>query len=346
MTQFPDPPYFLQNLPEWDTREARTAPRHRERTHMRWQRKAFIQRFLSRAPYGHHLLYLLQRYASKTLPQPRAKFLEVYEIEAGHIQNCLEFGETPLGEATFFQFGAGWTMAGPLAFHALGVNQQILVDIRRLIRPELINRTIHWLQTLDLSPQPVRIPRESLASDVRQAVAELNRQFGIDYRAPLDARETGLPSDSIDYVTSTNTLEHIPPEDIDGILKECRRILKPGGLMSFRVDYQDHYSYFDRTISAYNFLQFSDQDWGQFNPSLHFQNRLRHCDYLQMYQSAGFEVVAETPLPGTDEDLEELRRLALFDRFREYDVQEIAIRRSDIILKKPIATSSTSRSAA
>ncbi|MCA8996724.1 MAG: class I SAM-dependent methyltransferase, partial [Planctomycetaceae bacterium] len=237
---------------------------------MRWQNKARLQSVLSRLPGGETAYYLVQRHLTKTLPQSEEKFREVLEIENEHIDAYLRFCKKPIGEAVFYQFGAGWTMAGPLTFYCHGVNKQILVDIRRLIRPWLINLSAERLSKMEESAHLLRHPRPLSAKSPNRFVAEMGSEWGIDYRAPADARCTGLPDESIDCITSTNTLEHIPRQDIAEILVECHRILRPGGIMSFRVDYQDHYSYFDRSIGVYNFLQYAPTDWRSFNPSLHY----------------------------------------------------------------------------
>src|SRR5262249_3632127 len=135
-----------------------------------------------------------------------------------------------------------------------------------------------------------RIPNEYIGRKSDFLVL-LKEHYGIDYWAPCDARRTQLEAGSIDWITSTNTLEHIPLQDIHAILQECRRLLRDDGLMSCLIDYEDHYSYFDHSISGYNFLQYSDEAWAFFNPALYYQNRLRHRDYLDLFQSAGFEVV-------------------------------------------------------
>ncbi len=301
---------------------------------MNWRTKARIQSLLSRLPGGETLYYLMQRHITKSLPQSEAKFLEVHAIEMGHIAAYLRHCRKPIGDAVFYQFGAGWTMAGPLTFYAAGVNRQILVDIRRLIRPWLINLTARRLNTLDAARSLLRFPEPVLAANPDRAVAQMKQHWGIDYRAPADARWTGLPDESVDCITSTNTLEHIPARDIADILTECRRILRPGGIMSFRVDYQDHYSYFDKGVSAYHFLEFSDAEWQPFNPSLHYQNRMRHPQYLEIYKGTGFEVIEDHPKNGSDSDKAEIRTMHLADNFRGLGIDEIAIRFDDIILRK------------
>ena len=58
----------------------------------------------------------------------------------------------------------------------------------------------------------------------------MNDTWGVDYRAPADARATGMAEGTIDCAISVETLEHIPPADISAILKEIHRILRPDGV--------------------------------------------------------------------------------------------------------------------
>jgi ubiquinone/menaquinone biosynthesis C-methylase UbiE len=120
---------------------------------------------------------------------------------------------------------------------------------------------------------------------------DLVDHYGISYNAPSDAKRTGLHPESIDVVVSTNTLEHIPKEDIVGILCEMKRILKPGGFISSKIDYSDHYAATDRNIDRLNYLKFSDAEWDKYNHSNHYQNRLRHHDYRKIFEEAGFKTI-------------------------------------------------------
>ena len=126
----------------------------------------------------------------------------------------------------------------------------------------------------------------------------MKEYYGIEYIAPLDARKTDLPDCSIDCCTNTFTLEHIPATDIKLIFKELYRIIKPGGIVSCFVDMNDHYAYFDNKINVYNFLSFSSTKWKFINSSVHYQNRLRHPDYHEIYKDCGFKIIhKELKLP-------------------------------------------------
>lgn len=246
--------------------------------------------------------YFFQTKITRNLPIKETGFKEKLLLARKHIENFHKYNSSHLSEATFYEFGAGWDMAQPLLFYAMGVDHQIIVDIRRLVRPDLINNSIKIIEHLNEVFSFPRLPKTHI-KDKLDFESVFLKFYGIQYKAPYDARKTGFSDDSIDCITSTNTLEHIPPNDIKAILKECYRILKKDGILSFQIDYQDHYSYFDKNISVYNFLQFGQATWNTFfNPSLHYQNRLRHKEYLQLFSESGFNILEDNYYGGTPSD--------------------------------------------
>ena len=56
------------------------------------------------------------------------------------------------------------------------------------------------------------------------SLEELEARFGIRYLAPRDARATALPAGSVDFVSSTSTLEHVPAR---GARASPRRVQPP-----------------------------------------------------------------------------------------------------------------------
>lgn len=67
---------------------------------------------------------------------------------------------------------------------------------------------------------------------------------------------------------------------------------------------------------------------------MHYQNRLRHRDYLDFFQKAGFEIVDERRQEGSADDLKTIEQLLLDKRFKSYTTAELAISSAHIILKK------------
>ena len=293
---------------------------------MRWLAKATLQRLFGALPQGERLNYVFQRRVLRSFPVGDATLQQKFRRALAHLAAYEQRGPgIPLGDATLYEFGAGWDLAIPISYALLGVGRQILVDIRPSARLELVNHAIAGYERLRpaLEEEAGR-PLRELGGEAA-SLAELEPRLGLRYLAPCDARDTGLPAESIELVTSTDTCEHIPAGDLAAIFAECRRLLRPGGVFSCRIDLQDHYSYFDRSLSRYHFLRYSDRAWALVNSPLHFQNRLRSPEYLELVRGAGFEVLVENPSGPSDEGREELRTLPLAERFGGFSPDELGV---------------------
>lgn len=299
---------------------------------MDWRAKAVAHAIFSAVPGGHRINYFAQRMLTRNLPVSDERFRDVLLASRRRLDPIRAHLPIPLERATFYEVGAGWDLLIPLIHWSFGVERQILVDIRPLSTAELVNDSI---ERLGRTRTPFDLPRRPVERIREGRIAEdLERCYGIRYLAPRDAKETHLPTASVDVVTSTNTLEHVRGEEILPILRESFRLLSPTGVMVLHVDYQDHYSFSDPAISPFNFLRFSDRAWALANPPLHHQNRLRHRDYMILYEAAGFELLAEENTGASPEDQEAVRALPLDKRFQGLEPAELAIRTSTVVLRK------------
>lgn len=302
-----------------------------------WRVKAALQKVLSSLPGGVRLNYLLQRHVTHGVPISDERLRRAVGSATTHLDAFTRHAlpVTSPADATFLEFGAGWDLHVPITLYALGVGNQIVVDRTAHARTELVDDVVARLaveQTLD-EPARTRL-HPTVGSAGHGGVAERTRPLGITYLAPADARAMELPSGSVDCVTSTSTFEHIPRGEIGPLLAECRRILRAGGVASFLIDYSDHYSHFDRSISPYNFLRYSERRWALYNSSLQFQNRMRHSEYVALFRSAGFEVVEEAP-HSQDERLDEVRSIPLAAEFAGFDTVDLATTGAHVVLRAP-----------
>jgi SAM-dependent methyltransferase len=167
-----------------------------------------------------------------------------------------------------------------------------------------------------------------------KSLGELLSKSNIEYFAPADGRATGLEPNSIDLVYSNSVLEHVPREVISGLMEESFRVLRPGGLAMHNVGCNDHYAFFDKSISFVNYLQYEERDWRLWNNSLQYQNRLRAPEFLELAMQAGFEVINNRThvRPGTLEALAGLRVAPQFERFSR---DELTATTTDFIVRKP-----------
>jgi hypothetical protein len=158
----------------------------------------------------------------------------------------------------------------------------------------------------------------------------------IEYIAPGDASDTHLPDKSIDYHTSYAVYEHISQDVLKKILKEGNRIIKKDGLFINRIDYSDHFSHSDKSISPINFLQYSDEEWEKYAGNRYmYMNRLRHDDFLKLFEYAGHKILdIET---SQNELVREVLRngsLRLDSKYRDKPDEMLAITGAWIISQK------------
>jgi len=135
-----------------------------------------------------------------------------------------------------------------------------------------------------------------------------------------------IESGSVDFMFSQAVLEHIVRDEFLKTLRECRRILKPGGFASHQVDLRDHLG------GALNNLRFSDNVWESklFLNSGFYTNRIRYTEMLDLFREAGF-VVVSTSVRRWQELPTSKSKLSF--RFQDLPVDELLVSTFDVILK-------------
>ncbi len=108
----------------------------------------------------------------------------------------------------------------------------------------------------------------------------------IPYSYP--ARFSALPFEdgSLDVVSSFAVLEHVrSPEKV---VRECRRVLRSGGVAVQRVLSRDHRSF--GQVEGYHpasYLDHSQQEWEEINQDKFYQNRVLPEQWRELFEEAG-----------------------------------------------------------
>jgi SAM-dependent methyltransferase len=241
----------------------------------------------------------------------RRYFLQLTDDEfAAYRYHVDNFARLPAATRVL-EFGAGSNLLTPLMLSAAGASKVLAYDLQRIATVAQVNHVIRRLR--------LRIP--GVWPELVDLDRDLWRQYRIRYCAPADARHTGLAADSIDFFCSTSTLEHIPAPAIADILTECRRIASPHALFSFIIDYHDHYSTADARISRFNFYRYPPTIWRWLNPSNHYQNRLRHSDYLCIFNA---QLLRPLEVRRVTVPVTELDRVTIGPEFAAYAPEDLA----------------------
>ena len=118
-------------------------------------------------------------------------------------------------------------------------------------------------------------------------IKDLQDLYKIKYMAPFSLKNL---KDKYDMCISTTALEHFKIPDLKEYLSDTKVLLKTNGLVSSIIDYSDHYSHTDYKISNLNYLSYSKNAWEKYNNQYLYQNRLRHQDYINLFESNGYKI--------------------------------------------------------
>ena len=295
---------------------------------MNWRVKGVIQGALSRMPGGG----ILNNYLQTTLGSLRdfeanvdVKVLDDWLVLAGYMH---ELGVRPQN-LDYVEVGTGWYPTLPICFWLAGARSCRTFDVTRHLNPKMtfrmLSRLKHHLPAIaEASYRPLAEVQADYASLCKAKTAEeLLRAANIEYLAPHDAAYSGLPDSSVDVVFSNSVLEHVHPDAILRIMHESRRILRKGGLAIHSVNCGDHYAYFDRSITAANYLTYPQRKWSKWNNSLLYQNRLRPSDFMDLAEASGMRIVLRKCKPNP-QLLSVLPALAIAPEFRHYPPEQLA----------------------
>jgi hypothetical protein len=310
---------------------------------MHWKMKATIQNAVSLLPdsASYTMYYWIQRHFGGLRKMDFASKL-MAGIETWKL--IKNFGYDPTGKV-FLEIGTGRVPVVPLTYWLMGAKNTITIDLNPYLKTELIRESLQYISANKEKIDELfgsflfKERLNDLLSFHRDAQITATKFLDlccIDYIAPGDAAKTELSARSIDFHTSYTVFEHIPPEILRKIIKEGNRIINDNGLFIHRIDYSDHFTYSDKRISTINFLQYPDNKWEKYARNRYmYMNRLRHDDFISMFQSMGHRILAADV--DVDQQSYELIRseiLQLDERFKNKSKEVLSIIGSWMVSQK------------
>lgn len=304
----------------------------------KWILKAIVQKTISYLPNANQVNFLFQKYITKGVNLTEA-YLEDRLIHFNNHERLLaiEPGDS-LKDKHILELGTGWYPIIPICLFLSGARKVTTIDISRYVNQErlltAIGAVLDYEKRGQLQKYLSHIDAERLAKlehirRVEPAVEETLSNLCIHYQVE-DARALSLPDESVDYIVSNNTFEHVYPEVLRGILEEFRRVLKPTGRMSHFIDMSDHFAHLDSSITIYNFLKFKPDTWQLIDNDIQPQNRWRINQYRALYAALGIEILKEENRPGR---LDEVKSLPIAPPFNQLPAEDLAISHSYILSK-------------
>lgn len=182
-------------------------------------------------------------------------------------------------------------------------------------------------------------------------IVKLNVLFSKKYGVPSSAFEGvfQLPKDiryfpytdicngnfiNADLVVSRFVLEHIPLESIIKIHETFRKKLKSGSYIVHLISPSDHRAYSDDSISLYDFLKYSNEEWDRIQTKFDYHNRLRLPQYLQLFEK-DFEIVSlefDSCKEGSEQH-RKFKKLKINELYKNYSDEELTAGSIAVLLK-------------
>ncbi|HET6979212.1 MAG TPA: class I SAM-dependent methyltransferase [Pyrinomonadaceae bacterium] len=301
---------------------------------MNWRWKARIQNTVAALPRSNDVYFWLQRSVGSLRPG-RHNPLEWFTAAAQIATWIEETGRSTIGKS-FLEVGTGRTIDLPLGLWLCGAGQVTTIDLNPYLSEILVQESLNFVKAHE---QESRAALHGRDSDRLAQLANFDGDMdalmtvaNIDYKSPADATKLDLPAASIDFHVSYAVFEHMPCEIIEATLSEARRVLRPDGLLLHVIDPSDHFSHDDDSITAINFLQFSEDEWRRLAGN-HFMyhNRLRALEYVQLFEKAGFEILLNKQITD-DRALSALQNgFRLDPRFQKINIEELAVRNITLV---------------
>jgi SAM-dependent methyltransferase len=306
---------------------------------MNWRRKAQIQKAIAALPLSDEIYYAIQRYAG-SLRKGRANPIDWYQAGRRMAEWIGETGREVEG-MRFLEVGTGRNVNLPTALWLCGAAQVATVDLNHYLSSALVFESNEYARRHEAevvaafgaeAERPLFRERLRQLFDFRGNLDGLLKLMNVEYLPRADAAALPLDARTIDAHVSYAVFEHIPADVLARILAEARRVLKPDGLLLHTVDPSDHFSHDDDSITAINFLQFSESDWEKWaGNKFMYHNRLRAFEYLRLFDEAGARLLRRTET--LDEtSLRALRNgFPLHSQFQHIRPEELAVRSLDVL---------------
>lgn len=276
---------------------------------------------------------MFQKYVTKGVKLSDEYFFDRLQHASDHLKSWFNKKLNP--PVFTVELGTGWYPVIPVSLFLCGAEKIFTVDISKLTNRERLLTTLKKFSETGVEELKKFIPLkherfeliESICKNPPSAFEEICSLLHLTCLVQ-DASKLNFEKNSIDLVTSNNTFEHVYPDALKNILQEFWRVSKVSGIQSHFIDMTDHFAHFDKSISVYHFLRFSNENWKWIDNSVQPMNRFRLSDYLKIYDELKIPVTEKFIRPG---NLEELKSQKIDAAFRNYPLEDLAITHARIV---------------
>lgn len=157
----------------------------------------------------------------------------------------------------------------------------------------------------------------------------------IKYHSNQNIINSKLPK-NIKLYFSRFVLEHVTPDDIEKIHKKLFNEMDEDSAILHLISPSDHRAYSDTSLSYYDFLKYSKNEWDKIQTKFDYHNRLRLPQYVEIFKKIGFEIafLEYDKVPEKTEKYKMFKELKIHPDYIKYNEEEILAGSINILLKK------------
>jgi hypothetical protein len=216
-------------------------------------------------------------------------------------------------DARILELGSGWYPATPyLLLYKSGARSICTYDIAEHFSAARLTRFNSFFRSTFGKPPELNGGALPLPQEIRYF--------------PKTDLVTSPPADhSVDLVISRFVLQNVPREVLADLHAVFRRCLRPGGAVVHLVSPSDQRAYSDRSLSLYDFLQYSESEWRKITSRFYYHNRMRLPQYVELFENAGFRIEKRVykSLSRDSEEFKKFSRLRLHSDFERFSLEEL-----------------------
>ena len=145
-------------------------------------------------------------------------------------------------------------------------------------------------------------------------------------------------ANGIDIIFSRFVLEHVTPSDLKAMHERFYNQYDENTMILHFISPSDHRAYSDKSISHYDFLQYSQKEWDNIQTKFDYHNRLRLPQYLDVFSKAGFEIIhlEYDKVDTSSKKYEKFKQLKIHSDFMSYSEEELLAGSINVLLRKKI----------
>ena len=242
-----------------------------------WLAKIIIKMILSRFPINYCIWKKFRIFRHGQMEN----FDYSKSIFEGHYKDLNKFN--PITNPSILEIGPGDSLFSMIFSRKYSTNKFYLLDIGdfankdvRLYRDLIRNlKSQDYLKNFNIKNEP------SFDELLSYSNAKYMTSGLIDFRK--------LRNQSIDYIFSHSVLEHVRIYELEELISQMYRVIKPGGIISHNINYKDHLS------ESLNNLRFNEKIWESdlMANSGFYTNRVPAIKMHSLFKNIGFQILKE-----------------------------------------------------